>query len=116
MPRNNYAEREAKMVNGDHKLSMSLSGALHHLPVIDGKKAWWDNRMIEGLWRPLKYECVHLNAFDTGSEMREGIGKWVTYYMYSKIAISALRCVSGGCRQISSGLMVLKKVSTAALS
>ena len=27
-----------------------------------------DNRMIERLWRSLKYECVYLRAFETGSE------------------------------------------------
>jgi len=42
---------------------------------MDGKGAWRDNRMIERLWRSLKYECVYLNAFETGSEMRAGIGK-----------------------------------------
>ena len=47
---------------------------------MDGKGAWRDNRMIERLWRSLKYECVYLNAFETGSEMRVGIGKWLTYY------------------------------------
>ncbi|TKZ18133.1 IS3 family transposase [Shimia litoralis] len=47
---------------------------------MDGKGAWRDNRMIERLWRSLKYECVYLNAFETGSEMRAGIGKWLTYY------------------------------------
>lgn len=47
---------------------------------MDGKGAWRDNRMIERLWRSLKYECVYLNAFETGSEMRAGIGKWMTYY------------------------------------
>jgi putative transposase len=36
--------------------------------------------MIERLWRSLKYECVYLNAFETGSEVRAGIGKWLTYY------------------------------------
>jgi hypothetical protein len=36
--------------------------------------------------------------------------------MYSKIAISACRRVSHECRQISSALMVLKNVSTVALS
>jgi transposase InsO family protein len=41
---------------------------------MDGKGAWRDNRMIERLWRSLKYECVYLNAFETGSEMRTGIG------------------------------------------
>jgi len=36
--------------------------------------------MIERLWRSLKYECVHLNAFETCSEMRAGIDNWLTYY------------------------------------
>ena len=47
---------------------------------MDGKGAWRDNRMIERLWRSLKYECVYLHAFETGSEMRAGISKWLTYY------------------------------------
>ena len=47
---------------------------------MDGKGAWRDNRMIERLWRSLKYECVYLNAFETGSEMRAGVGKWLSYY------------------------------------
>jgi len=64
------------------------------LPVIDGKGAWrpshrfaaqndcraMDNRMIERLWRSLKYECVYLHAFETGSQARAGIGKWLGYY------------------------------------
>jgi putative transposase len=36
--------------------------------------------MIERLWRSLKYECVYLNAFETGSEARNGIGAWISYY------------------------------------
>ena len=47
---------------------------------MDGRGRWIDNRMIERLWRSLKYECVYLNAFSTGSEARAGIGKWLTYY------------------------------------
>jgi len=42
--------------------------------------AWIDNRTIERLWRSLKYECVDQNAIETGSEMRAGIGKWLTDY------------------------------------
>ena len=34
----------------------------------------------ERLWRSLKYECVYLHAFETASEARAGIGKWITYY------------------------------------
>ena len=47
---------------------------------MDGKGAWRDNRMIERLWRSLKYECVYLYAFEKGFEARNGIGKWLAYY------------------------------------
>ena len=47
---------------------------------MDGRGRWIDNRMIERLWRSLKYEFVYLNAFETGSETRIGIGKWIAYY------------------------------------
>ena len=47
---------------------------------MDGKGRWVDNRMIERLWRSLKYECIYLNAFETGSQARVGIGKWLAYY------------------------------------
>ncbi|WP_246185072.1 integrase core domain-containing protein, partial [Paracoccus aestuariivivens] len=41
---------------------------------------WIDNRMIERLWRSLKYEWVYLNAFEAGSEARKGIGAWISDY------------------------------------
>ena len=47
---------------------------------MDGRGRWIDNRMIERLWRSLKYECVFLNAFETGLEARQGIGTWIAYY------------------------------------
>ena len=47
---------------------------------MDGKGRWIDNRMIERLWRSLKYECVYLHAFETGSQAKAGIGKWLAYY------------------------------------
>ena len=33
---------------------------------MDRRGRWIDNRMIERLWRSLKYGCVYLNAFETG--------------------------------------------------
>jgi putative transposase len=47
---------------------------------MDGRGRWMDNVFIERLWRSSKYECVYLNAFETGSEARTGIGRWVAYY------------------------------------
>jgi putative transposase len=47
---------------------------------MDGRGRWMDNVFIERLWRSLKYECVYLNAFETGSEARTGLGRWIGYY------------------------------------
>ena len=47
---------------------------------MDGRGRWMDNVFIERLWRSLKYECVYLNAFESGSEARTRIGRWVAYY------------------------------------
>lgn len=47
---------------------------------MDGRGRWMDNVFIERLWRSLKYECVYMHAFETGSEARAGIGRWIDYY------------------------------------
>ena len=47
---------------------------------MDGRGQWKDNVFIERFWRSLKYECVFLNAFETGAEARKGIGSWIRYY------------------------------------
>src|ERR671926_579236 len=47
---------------------------------MDGQGRWMDNVFIERLWRSLKYECIYLHAFETGSEARVGIGRWIGYY------------------------------------
>ena len=38
-----------------------------------------DNVFIERLWRSLKHECTYLNAFETGSELRAGLSRWISY-------------------------------------
>ena len=40
--------------------------------------------LIKRLWRSLKYECVFPNAFETGSEARAEIGRWITFYNQSR--------------------------------
>jgi putative transposase len=47
---------------------------------MDGRGRWMDNVFIERLWRSLKYECVYLQAFETGSELRAGLSIWISYY------------------------------------
>jgi len=47
---------------------------------MDGRGRWRDNVYVERFWRSVKYECVYLRAFETGSEAREGIGRWIRFY------------------------------------
>ncbi len=47
---------------------------------MDGCGRWMDNVFIERLWCSLKYECVYLHAFETGSELRDGLTRWIGYY------------------------------------
>jgi putative transposase len=47
---------------------------------MDGRGRWMDNVFIERLWRSLKYECVYLHAFETGSALRTGLTGWIDYY------------------------------------
>jgi len=68
---------------GSQFTSLAFSGRLQEAGIrisMDGKGRWMDNVFIERLWRSLKYECVYLNAFETGSEARAGIGRWIAYY------------------------------------
>lgn len=37
---------------------------------MDGKGRWRDNVYVERFWRSVKYECVYLHAFETGSHAR----------------------------------------------
>ena len=74
------------------KISMPLSDALHHLPIIDGKGAWRDNvfplgdalhrlpAMVERLWRTIKYKEVYLHAYASVSEARASIGRYLGFY------------------------------------
>ncbi len=48
---------------------------------MDGKGRWRDNvRADERLWRSVKYESVHLHAWNDPKEARQGIGRWVEFY------------------------------------
>ena len=44
------------------------------------RAAGWTTCSIERLWRSLKYECVYLSEFATGSQARTGIGWWMDFY------------------------------------
>jgi putative transposase len=47
---------------------------------MDGKGCWRDNIIVERFWRTLKYEEVYLRAYDSGSEARASIGRYIAFY------------------------------------
>ena len=51
---------------------------------MDGKGRHLDNIYIERLWRTLKYECVYLHPWETGSQARAGVRKWIEFYNYRR--------------------------------
>jgi putative transposase len=68
---------------GSQFTSPRFTGLLQQAGVrisMDGRGRWMDNVFIERLWRSLKYECVYLHAFETGSELRAGLSRWIGYY------------------------------------
>lgn len=51
---------------------------------MDGKGRWADNIHIERFWRSVKYECLHLNAFETITDARKGISEYIKFYNSSR--------------------------------
>ena len=57
-------------VLADHGIAISM----------DGKGAWRDNVFVERLWRTIKYEEVYLRAYDTVSDARGSLGRYIAFY------------------------------------
>ena len=51
-----------------------------HYNSMDGKGAWRDNVFVERLWRSVKYEEVYLRAYDSVSEARASLGRYLDFY------------------------------------
>lgn len=47
---------------------------------MDGKGSWRDTVFVERLWRSIKYEEIYLRAYDTVSDARASIGKYLAFY------------------------------------
>ena len=47
---------------------------------MDGKGSWRDNVFVERLWRSIKYEEVYLKAYDSVSEARASLGRYLAFY------------------------------------
>jgi putative transposase len=47
---------------------------------MDGKGRWRDNVFVERVWKSVKYEEVYLHAYETVTEARTSIGKYLEFY------------------------------------
>ena len=47
---------------------------------MDDKGAWRDNVFVERLWRSVKYEEVYLNSYESMTEAKTRIKKWIKFY------------------------------------
>jgi len=68
---------------GSQFTSESFTGLLkqHGIRIsMDGKGCWRDNVFVERLWRSIKYEEVYLHAYQSVSQARAGLGKYIQFY------------------------------------
>jgi len=68
---------------GSQFTSAEFTGVLLDAKVaisMDGKGAWRDNVFVERLWRSVKYEEVYLHAYDSVSEARASISRYLAFY------------------------------------
>lgn len=47
---------------------------------MDGKGCWRDNVFVERLWKSVKYEEVYLKAYDSVSEAKAHLGRYLDFY------------------------------------
>ncbi len=52
----------------------------HIVISMDGRGCWRDNVFVERLWKSIKYEEVYLRSYDTVSQARDGIGRYLNFY------------------------------------
>jgi putative transposase len=75
-----------EIVNTDQGCQFTCSEFIvklkHHEIAIsmDGKGCWRDNVFIERFWKTLKYQEVYLRAYDTVSEARASIARYIAFY------------------------------------
>jgi putative transposase len=68
---------------GSQFTSVAFTGLLQGNAIrvsMDGKGSWRDNVFVERLWRSVKYEEVYLRAYDSVSEARASIGRYLDFY------------------------------------
>jgi putative transposase len=51
---------------------------------MDGKGRWVDNVFVERLWRSVKYEEVYLHAYESVTDAKAGIARYLAFYNASR--------------------------------
>ena len=67
----------------DRDVIEALNAVVENHPItisMDGKGRWVDNVFIERLWRSVKYEDVYLRAYETPTELRTGLARYLDFY------------------------------------
>lgn len=67
--------------------SIGFTGLLleHGIAIsMDGKGSWRDNVFVERLWRSVKYEEIYLKAYESVSEARASIGRYLDFYNHKR--------------------------------
>jgi putative transposase len=59
---------------------------------MDGKGCWRDNVFVERLWRTIKYEEVYLRAYESVSQARDSLSKYIAIYNAKRTHASLARC------------------------
>ena len=65
-----FTDKDFVAMLKEHRIEISM----------DGKGAWRDNVFIERFWRSLKYEEVYLRAYESATEAKHFIGRYVAFY------------------------------------
>lgn len=68
---------------GSQFTSLAFTGRLKAEAIaisMDGKGCWRDNVFVERLWKSVKYEEVYLHAYDSVSQARAGLERYLDFY------------------------------------
>jgi len=68
---------------GSQFTSVAFTGLLQDQAIaisMDGRGAWQDNVFVERLWRSVKYEEEYLRAYDSVSDARASLGRYLDFY------------------------------------
>ena len=68
---------------GSQFTSVAFTGLLQEQKIaisMDGRGTWRDNVFVERLWRSVKYEEVYLRAYDSVSDARASLSRYLDFY------------------------------------